>query len=430
MMAGDLGSSSSRWGLRFLDPATEADYRTRRADRTVPFVRAGLMFFFFGGWTVLALGCVFDAAFARKLTATVLLCNAIFAAAYLATFPRSIRRWHQVAAGIAVVVWAASVIRICHVGLDAPELGTTAVMLGTALAVTAFRLSPAASVPAVFAIALVHEVLLGTSDTSGLAGGRFVHSVLTWAVPFFALMLSVVLERVERNQFRQEHTIARQHQMIDFERKRADDLLRNILPESIAERLKSSSDVIADYHAGVTVMFADVVNFTPLSLQLSADALVRMLDEVFTCLDELTEARGVEKIKTVGDAYMAVAGAPEPRDDHVEAIADLALDIVGALEKLSTTMPYPVEMRVGIATGDAIAGVIGRRKFAYDLWSDTVNSAARMESHGVPGKIQVTDEIERILRGRYVLTERGTIDVKGRGPTHTWFLEGRIDGPG
>src|SRR5690606_32131121 len=141
--------------------------------------------------------------------------------------------------------------------------------------------------------------------------------------------------------------------------------------------------------------------------------------------DDIVDRHGVEKIKTVGDAYMAVAGAPEARPDHTEAIAEVALDIRDALKDMSSRMPDPIEMRLGIATGDAVGGVIGRRKFAYDLWSDTVNTAARMESHGLPGRIQVTEATAKVLAPAYHVRRRGIVDLKGKGPTETWLLEDR-----
>jgi adenylate cyclase len=176
----------------------------------------------------------------------------------------------------------------------------------------------------------------------------------------------------------------------------------------------------------VTVLFADIVGFTELASEVPPRDLVGLLNEVFSEFDELTAARGVEKIKTIGDAYMAVAGVPVPQPDHVETMADLALDMRSALVGIEERTGITIACRFGLATGPAVAGVIGHKRFAYDLWGNTVNMAARMESHGAAGRIQVTSAVRDRLAGKYVLETRGIIDIKGAGPMQTWFLEGRV----
>ncbi|MCC6903892.1 MAG: adenylate/guanylate cyclase domain-containing protein [Polyangiaceae bacterium] len=211
---------------------------------------------------------------------------------------------------------------------------------------------------------------------------------------------------------------------LDAEHERSERLLRNVLPDRIAERLKDGPVVVADRFEGVTVLFADLVGFTPLSTTLAPERVVDLLNRVFTCFDELAARHGVEKIKTIGDAYMAVAGLPEPRADHAEAAAQMALDLRATTAELSRAMGHPLQIRIGLCSGPAVAGVIGIRKFAYDLWGDTVNTAARMESHGAPGEIQVTESTYRLLSHRYAFDDRGVIDVKGKGPMRTYFLQG------
>ncbi|HEX6666545.1 MAG TPA: adenylate/guanylate cyclase domain-containing protein [Solirubrobacterales bacterium] len=212
---------------------------------------------------------------------------------------------------------------------------------------------------------------------------------------------------------------------LEVERAKSERLLLNVLPASVAERLKESDDVIADGFGSATVLFADIVDFTPLAQNLSpADAVV-LLDRIFAAWDELAERHGVEKIKTIGDAYMAAGGLPAPREDHAEAIADLALEMGAEAARCAGEKGVPLQVRIGIDTGPVVAGVIGRAKFTYDLWGDTVNTASRMESHGVPGAIQVTERAYERLRGDYELRRRGTIDVKGKGPMATYWLLGR-----
>jgi class 3 adenylate cyclase len=203
-------------------------------------------------------------------------------------------------------------------------------------------------------------------------------------------------------------------------------LLLNVLPRSIAERLKRHEGRIAEAHEEVTVLFADVVDFTPFAEHTSPDRVVGVLDEVFSAFDDLAQSHGLEKIKTIGDAYMVVAGLPEPRVDHAVAMAEMALDMQVALARLCGPLGIDLAVRVGMASGPVIAGVIGRRKFIYDLWGDTVNTASRMESHGLPGHIQVTAATYERLRDRYRFEERGEIEVKGKGRLPAYLLVGRL----
>ena len=244
---------------------------------------------------------------------------------------------------------------------------------------------------------------------------------------------------------------ARERAMAESER-----LLLNVLPEPVAARLKREQAIIADAHPAVTVLFADIVGFTPLSERLSPEDVVVLLDQVFARWDALAARYGVEKIKTIGDAYMVAGGIPVPRDDHAEAIAEMALAmlpaadaymVVGglptpradhlasvlelaiamcdAISDVRTPHGEPLQLRIGIDAGPVVAGVIGRHKFSYDVWGDTVNTASRMESHAAPGTIQVSEDLYQRLRDHYDLRLRGTIDVKGKGPMTTYVLVGR-----
>jgi guanylate cyclase len=209
---------------------------------------------------------------------------------------------------------------------------------------------------------------------------------------------------------------------LEAEHARSEGLLLNVLPAPIAERLKRSNGVIADGFEGVTVLFADIVGFTPLSASMTPSEVVTMLNRVFTAFDHLVESAGLEKIKTIGDAYMVAAGVPVPRADHTAAMADLALCMKAELAKVRTEINAPLDIRIGIDTGPAVAGVIGKRKFTYDLWGDTVNTASRMESHGAPGEIHVTERVWELLRHSHRLRDRGVIEVKGKGSMRTYFL--------
>lgn len=220
------------------------------------------------------------------------------------------------------------------------------------------------------------------------------------------------------------------------EQERSEQLLLNILPRPIAERLKEGQRTIADVFPDVTVLFADLVGFTRMSEQLPPAELVAMLNRIFSMFDQLAEKHGLEKIKTIGDEYMAASGLPMPRADHAEAMAEMALDMLAVIERFNAKRNRGVRIRIGMNCGPVTAGIIGTKKFAYDLWGDTVNIASRMESHGIANAIQVTEATYKRLRHKYAFQRRGIIHVKGKGALCTYFLVGRrpqkavIVGPG
>lgn len=214
---------------------------------------------------------------------------------------------------------------------------------------------------------------------------------------------------------------------LELERERSERLLLNVLPSAIARRLKEKDDVIAEHYDDVSVLFADLADFTEHAMVLPAVELVALLDRIFTAFDEVADAYGVEKIKTIGDAYMVAGGLPEPRPDHLQAIALTALAMREELERVAHETGHSwLAVRIGIDSGPAVAGVIGRRKFIYDLWGDTVNTASRMESHGLTGEIQVTERVAAALREQFVIRPRGTVAVKGKGLMQTFLLTGQL----
>lgn len=208
----------------------------------------------------------------------------------------------------------------------------------------------------------------------------------------------------------------------ELEQARSERLLLNVLPAPIAGRLKHSGQVIADAYPRATVLFADLVGFTPLAATTPPEALVLMLDEIFSRWDGLAEAHRLEKIKTIGDSYMVVGGVPQPQPDHAAAIAAMALQMGPALAACSPDR-VDLQTRIGIETGPLVAGVIGRSKFTYDLWGDTVNTASRMESSGEPGRIQVTERLRDELCDQFEFSPRGELAIKGKGAMKTFFLE-------
>jgi len=208
------------------------------------------------------------------------------------------------------------------------------------------------------------------------------------------------------------------------EQARSERLLLNILPAPIAEQLRAGATSIAESQPDVSVLFADIVGFTPLGEALGAQALVNLLNEVFVVFDDLAAAAGVEKIKTVGDAYMVVGGLPTPRANHLDAVLNLALAMCEAISHLSTPSGDPLQLRIGIDVGPVVAGVIGTHKFSYDVWGDTVNTASRMESHGMPGRVQVTERVARAAWQRFDFEPPHEIAIKGKGTMKTLLLIG------
>ncbi|MBP0016904.1 MAG: PAS domain S-box protein [Cyanobacteria bacterium SBLK] len=213
-------------------------------------------------------------------------------------------------------------------------------------------------------------------------------------------------------------------QALRREKHKSDRLLLNILPETIAEQLKEARGTLAEQYSNTAILFADLVGFTPFSAQMQPLELVSILNDIFSRFDRLAEKHGVEKIKTIGDAYLAAGGLPIPREDSLEAIANMALEMPDEIQKFNDSTGQNLQLRIGIETGVVVAGVIGIKKFIYDLWGDTVNTASRMESQGQPGKIQVTERVARLLPKKYILERRGIISIKGKGRMTTYWLIG------
>lgn len=201
-------------------------------------------------------------------------------------------------------------------------------------------------------------------------------------------------------------------------------LLSNMLPGPIAAQLKRNpGQTIADSHEEATILFADIVGFTPLASHHSPDAVVKLLNTLFTRFDDLANKHGLEKIKTLGDAFMAAGGMPDPQPDHAQRVACMALEMVTETNRFAKDVGEDLQLRIGIHTGPVVAGVIGTKKPFYDVWGDTVNTAARLESYGTTGKIQVTDETKRILEKEFSFAERGPVTIKGKGELDLWYLE-------
>lgn len=248
-----------------------------------------------------------------------------------------------------------------------------------------------------------------------------------WAVTLnFAFALVAACAMIVATVWYALREITRAEEVIELEYQRSESLLANILPASIAEQLKNpEADIIADKYDDASILIADIAGFTQRASHTNPADLVHFLNLLYTDLDRLVDRHGLEKIKTSGDSYMVVSGVPTSRPDHLEALANLALDLADAVADLRDPEDRPVPLRIGLAAGPVVAGVVGARRFFYDVWGDAVNVASRMESTDHEGRIQVPNDVYERLKDDFVFQERGDVDVKGKGVMHTWYLVGR-----
>ena len=289
----------------------------------------------------------------------------------------------------------------------------TILLLLALVGVTRVRFRPA-TITMFLTLPPVAYVLIARRDSWD---GALLETLGLLTFGILALTVSFVLERSKRIAFLAQRELT-------AERQRSDDLLHNILPEPIAQRLRENPTAIAESASETTVLFSDIVGFTPFSSELPPDEVVRLLDLLFGKFDDLCEDRGIEKVKTIGDAYMAVAGIPRPDPDHAASVVELAFDMQRAAAAIAPLWPTELKLRIGVSSGPVVAGVIGHRRFAYDLWGDTVNTASRMESHGLPNRIQVSESTYELLKDRYAFGDPQEMDIKGKGTMPTYFLLG------
>lgn len=262
-------------------------------------------------------------------------------------------------------------------------------------------------------------IMVTTSDDTGDLQAAFEAGAIDYITkPPHRIELSARVRSALKLKYEMDRRKAREQELSD-EQERSERLLLNILPQAVAERLKYAPNIIADRFEEATVLFADIVGFTPFAANHPPEEVVEVLNQIFSAFDALAETHSLEKIKTIGDSYMIVAGVPTPRPDHVQAVADMALDMRNTLDNLTNA---PLQLRIGIHTGPVVAGVIGTKKFSYDLWGDTVNLASRMESHGCPDYIHVTEAVYVHLQKDYVLAAREPVEIKGRGLMSTYLL--------
>jgi class 3 adenylate cyclase len=412
------------WSLKFKDEWLERRFQDTYYDENLQYIRIAT---FLGAVTWAAFGPLAQLVVEKGLVRDVVIRYGLgvptgLVSLALTYLPNYRRIWQPM---ISAAILFSGLVWVIHRALvvDArPDWGYAGNMLILIFAYILSRLQFRYAALVGLALIAMYNVgafLFTNDETIDVVFGDYFLLVTA----FIGTIGAYVLERSQRLLFLREREL-------DRERGRSEGLLRNILPEQIADRLKQRDPAtehghIAQAYDEVTVVFADLVDFTQQSGRSQPPEIVTVLDEVFSRFDDLAERYGLEKIKTIGDAYMAVAGVPEPRPDDVEVAAQMALAMRDEILRLRWPSGDPMSVRIGMATGPAVAGVIGTRKFAYDLWGDTVNTAARMESNGVPGEIQVSDAVHDRLEERFRFSEVHIVNLKGKGPTPARFLLGR-----
>jgi len=403
--------------LSFLNPELEQEFLRYYFQKSLKQVRFALVL----AIVVYVILGIVDLQFAPEIRDKLLLirygivlpvCITILGLSFSTYF----RRIMQVSIGLAIVVVAiaAPVVAIIIPSLGVNYIGLTSLLMYN---YTAIKLRFVASSITGLTILLTYNILdllLIKTPVEKLIEVDF-YLVAAMCVGMFA---SYQMEFYLRQDYMSDR-------LLKLEQKKTEELLLNVLPASIATRLIAGDKVIAESFPDVTILFADLVNFTQLSSHISPEELVSILNEIFSEFDLLAEKHGLEKIKTIGDAYMVVGGLPIHRADHAQAVANMALDMREQIERISNHSKEPLSIRIGINTGPVVAGVIGIKKFIYDLWGDTVNVASRMESQGLPDQIHVTIATYQALNKEYLFQARDKIQVKGKGEMQTYLLLNR-----
>ncbi len=409
--------------LRFSDRGLERDFQAEMAAVNGPQARVGAVIaagLWFIGALLIPIAIDIDRGLVTLICAGMVVANlaGVVASRWAPTLDR------QQAIGLTLNGLAGLAVLALIEGSGASDrYAAPALLLIAIFAFVVIRLRFVFALVAAGTYLLGFVLVLGTRPTGGSALDVF----LVGAAILVGLGATYLLERGARDVFAQRRLIESQAAELAAAHATSERLLLNILPESVAQRLKDGETTIADGYDDATVLFADLVGFTPLAASLSPAETVGLLDRLFSAFDTLADRHGLEKIKTIGDAYMVVGGVPVAGADHPERAVAMGLDMLDAVGDLAVAVGRPLDVRIGIHTGPLVAGVIGTRKFIYDLWGDTVNIASRLESQGIPGAIQVSDATWSRVRGTIVARPRGPIDLKGRGTVETFVIERRAE---
>ncbi len=408
--------------LRFRDPQTEHAFQLEAGARFRPQVMITVVL---GaatwGVTGLLLPLVFPVDPIRVAIAIGVV-EAVIAALFFA-FRRS-RTWDgvQTLSGLVNLVGGVAIIAIGGFVADVPHLVTPALLVNMLFAFGLSRLGVGVAVAITVPYIALFIVLVAAGRLPSV-GAFEVFLVLVAAG--VASTAGYLLEASSRGLFWQRRLIDRQSAQLVAEKEKSDRLLANMLPDHVARRLRERPMSLADRLPEVSVLFGDLVSFTSLASQLTPDALVGILDELFSRFDDLAVRHGLDKIKTMGDGYMAVAGVTGPLDGHAGRAVAMGLDMVTTVEGYGDEVGLPLALRVGVHSGPVVAGVIGRVRISYDLWGDTVNVASRMQSQGVPGAVQITDATARLVGKDLNLEPVGAVDVRGKGPIECFLIRPR-----
>ncbi|AVV79950.1 Adenylate/guanylate cyclase catalytic domain protein [Leptospira santarosai] len=407
--------------LRFLDPKLEKEFRSFLRDHVAVFVRIGAISAVIGYVAVFLL--FYDILLIRDHRVLwILEGSATFG---LGLFLSTLKKFRSTMVPLSITVNTIAGLVAVYVGFafirNQHAILLTILIIISYYAFLVLRIRTLLAFVGTSAYLAAYQYVL-LMDESLNSQNKAIYSFLIWFSEFFAVIAGYTLELTTRKLFLQAKTIDTQTKDLEKEKEKSDLLLRNIFPDEIANRLKNETSQISEYFSECSILFADIVGFTLLAARKTPKELAGLLDRFFSRLDELAESRGVEKIKTIGDAYMVAAGIPIPCEDHIQRIGNLALDILEEVNTNEELVREDLNIRIGIHSGPVVAGVIGRKKFIYDLWGDSVNLASRMESHGVPGKIHVTEEFYLAASPIFRLEKRGEVDIKGKGIVSTYFL--------
>ena len=416
-----------RFTATFVDRALEAEYARDCFERaTRPITRftvtlSAVIFLAYGVHDAF----VMPAALVRESWAIRYgLSVPMFAVVLPLMWTRSYARWHRPALLFFAVTISAVVVSLGAIADGEPAaLQTSWAPLFLVLGPFIARFNVAYQLAYALLTLVLYDVLTFTLGHGGFVAPASINMAIL-SMGLIGVLVARQMERQAREVFFQGRTIQAQMEALDAEKQKSDALLLNVLPAAIAERLKLENRPIADGFKDVSVLFADIVGFTKLSERLSPEALVAVLNKLFSAFDDLLDKFRLEKIKTIGDAYMVVGGL-NGGPDHALALAELALDMLARIAQLSAELEEDFSVRIGINTGPVVGGVIGKKKFIYDVWGDTVNIASRMESTGSPGSVQVSHETYLRIRHMYVFEDRGEIEVKGKGRMRTWLIKER-----
>ncbi|MGH2464930.1 MAG: adenylate/guanylate cyclase domain-containing protein [Candidatus Limnocylindrales bacterium] len=417
-------SGRPSFALRFTDPEAEAGFQVDLGKALLPIIRIGVV----GGlwlWPAVALLLLLigpvDIAGVLLITTTMFALNAL-TLAYLRA-PRSLQRIEAIGAIVCALGGVAVILLVPVSGL--PSLSVYVIpglMVVSSYAFVVFQLpaGPGLAAAAVFLAAYLVAPLPHDSLATEIMDLTLIVTVVG-----LGAMAAYFLERSMRDRYRQSRLIEAQGRAIAEEQAKSDHLLRNILPARIADRLRIDPRALAEQFDGATVLFSDLVAFTPLSERLGPQATADMLNDLVSRFDDLADELGLEKIKTIGDAYLVVGGVPEPLPDHAVRVVQMGLAMIEATAACAIANDMPLALRIGVHSGPVVAGVIGRTKFAYDVWGDTVNVASRLEAAGLPGQVQVSAATIAALGDDFEVTPRGAIDLKGKGSVNAFLVRAR-----